>query len=98
MKKEINNKATVLGVLSAVMVFLFGFMTMLIIYIIWRKNNPSSQLPGLFYYKAAAIGDPICLPLIIGVLVFHNYSPKSIRNTVGKSSIILGIIAFIIGK
>lgn len=97
MKKEIDKRAITLGALSAIMVFLFGFMTMLILYSIWRNDNPSSPLPGLFYYKAAAIGDPICLPLIIGVLVFHNCSQKSIRSTAGKASIVLGIIAFIVG-
>lgn len=96
MKKETDKKAVALGAVSAIMVFLFGFMTMLIIYSIWRNANPSSPLPGLFYYKAAAIGDPICLPLIIGVLIFHNCSQKSIKST-GKASIVLGVIAFIVG-
>lgn len=97
MKKETDKRAITLGAVSAIMVFLFGFMTMLILYSIWRNANPSSLLPGLFYYKAAAIGDPICLPLIIGVLVFHNCSQKSIRSSTGRASIVLGVIAFIVG-
>lgn len=90
-------KAIIKSISAAFGVFIFGFVAMYILYRIWLKENPSSPLPGLFYYKAAAIGDPICLPLIIGVLFFHNCSQKSIRSTAGKASIVLGVIAFIVG-
>lgn len=85
------------GIIAAVWVLIFGYINMCLLYFFWKSTNPMSQLHGLFYYKAAAIGDPICLPLIIGVLVFHNCSQKSIRKTTGKASIVLGVIAFIVG-
>ena len=31
--------------------------------------NPSNNLPGLFYYKAATYGDAIGLTILIGSLV-----------------------------
>ena len=68
MKQEPTTRAAKAGVLSGGIVFLCSFFTLNILYLIWRHHNPESTLRGLYDYKAAAIGDPICLPLLIGSL------------------------------
>lgn len=83
--------------LIAFLVLIFGFGIMCVLYYLWKDDNPSSNLPGLFYYKAAALGDPICLPLIIGALVYHRCNQDTKKGFFGKASIILGAIAFIAG-
>ena len=85
------------SVLVATLVFIFGFGVMCILYFIWKKNNPTSPLPGLFYYKAAAIGDPICLPLLIGTLFYHHVYQGKTPRAFGKASIIACIIMLLIG-
>lgn len=35
----------------------------------YKKMNPSNNLPGLFHYKAASYGDAIGLTILIGSLV-----------------------------
>lgn len=35
----------------------------------YKKMNPSNNLPGLFHYKAATYGDAIGLTILIGSLV-----------------------------
>lgn len=35
----------------------------------YKIMNPSNDLPGLFYYKAATYGDAIGLTILIGLLV-----------------------------
>lgn len=71
MNKQKQN-ALVQGFLSALIVFATGFFTMYLLFIQWQLKNPDSTLPGLFYYKAACVGDPICLPLLTGALCYHH--------------------------
>lgn len=46
--------------------FLTGFCMLFFMY---KTINPSNDLPGLFYYKAASYGDAIGLTILIGSLV-----------------------------
>lgn len=98
MKNTINKNALVWGISAAAAVFLCGFTAMFILYVIWRRENPSSQLHGLFFYKAAALGDPICLPLITGVLVFDHKNQKKETPEWGKASFITAALAFIVSS
>ncbi|MBR4110778.1 MAG: hypothetical protein IKK43_03720 [Clostridia bacterium] len=95
--KNINilKKAMIYGVSSGCIVFITGFLTMYFLFIQWQLNNPDSILPGLFHYKAAYIGDPICLPLLTGSLFYHHTLQEKDIFQFGKISIITSIIAFI---
>lgn len=93
----VNKKAVKYGCVVAVLVLVFGFCTMCLLYFIWKKENPASTLPGLFYYKAAAIGDPICLPLLIGALFYHHVQQKKTIHSFGKASVVACIIMLIGG-
>lgn len=64
--------AIICGVVTAFVVFAAGFLSMYIFFVQWQLKNPDSNLPGLFYYKAACVGDPICLPLLTGALCYHH--------------------------
>lgn len=92
-----NTKALIWAIISALTVFILGFGAMFLIYNYWRENNPSSELPGLFYYKASAIGDPICLPIIIGALIYDHCIQKEENYLFKRSCIICAALAFIIG-
>lgn len=59
-------KATIGGILVGLIVLCSGFGVM---YCLWRKIGTSGELPGLFAYRAATIGDGICLPVLAGALV-----------------------------
>ena len=92
-----NCKAMKYSALVAALVLIFGFGAMCLLYYVWKKSNPDSPLPGLFYYKAAAIGDPFCLPLLIGTLFYHHVYQGKTPGTFGKASIIACIITLLIG-
>ncbi len=91
-----NKRALMQGVLSAVVIFATGFLIMYLLFIQWKSNNPDSTLPGFFYYKAAYIGDPICLPLLTGTLCYHHVSQGKKLFKFKKASKIIAVIAFII--
>ena len=50
------------GTVSAIFVFLLGFGMM---FLLWKTIGNPYNLPGLFYYRAATIGDGICLPVLV---------------------------------
>ena len=94
---KIKQKAVKYSILMTALVFICGFGVMCLLYCIWKKNNPESSLPGLFYYKAATIGDSICLPILVGSLYYHHiYSHNNIF-LFGKASIVACIITVIFG-
>lgn len=90
-------KAIKWSILVAALILVLGFGVMSLLYFIWKKNNPSSTLPGLFYYKAAAIGDPICLPLLIGTLFYHHIQQGKTIPSFGKASILTCSLTLLIG-
>lgn len=82
--------ALITGAFSATATFALGFGIM---NILWRTLGTSGELPGLFYYKAATIGDGICLPIFIGAsTAFVRYN-KSLKACSHKVSTMLAIIA-----
>lgn len=73
MRKKISNMNVIVkGIITSVFVFCLGFGVLFIFYINWSANNPSSELPGLFAFRAASIGDSILLPIIAGGFVVYN--------------------------
>lgn len=90
MKKKV---ALLEGMLSAFTVLTFGFGTM---YLLWRILGSPQGLPGLFSYRAATIGDGICLPILIGTSVAFNKYNELPQNHGNKASIVIVISASII--
>lgn len=85
--------ALIIGISSATAIFAFGFGTM---YVLWNIIGTSGKLPGLFYYKAATIGDGICLPVLIGSsMAFIQYNKYLLTYSNYKRSIFMAIIASI---
>ena len=66
--------AMVQGVFSAVAVLILGFSMMLAL---WKMIGSPNGLPGLFDYRAATIGDAICLPILMGTSVAFNRYNKT---------------------
>lgn len=90
MKRKSAIKSFVLGAMAT---FLLGFGVM---YLLWKILGTSEGLPGLFYYRAATIGDGICLPILVGSgMAFIQYN-KSLRIRRNKTSILMAIIASLI--
>ena len=68
-----NKMAISKGILGAICVFVFGFTMM---YLLWKMIGSPAGLPGLFYYRAATVGDALCLPVITGAMVAFNRCNK----------------------
>ncbi|MBO6243541.1 MAG: hypothetical protein J6O41_03110 [Clostridia bacterium] len=66
-----KKKAIIKGILSSIIIFISGYGMLSIIYFYWLHTTNSINLKGLYDYKASAIGDPICLPILIGCLVVY---------------------------
>lgn len=100
MKQQREQHAAKAGILAGGAVFLCGFFTLNILYMMWRQQNPESMLRGLYDYKAAAIGDPVCLPLLIGSLtaraVLTAQTPKSWQKLCCIAAGILGVLSGIL--
>lgn len=82
------------GIMAALTVFVTGFGIM---YILWNIKEYDSCLLGLFDYRAAYLGDSICLPFLTGLLVTY-ISFNRIKNNKAKRNgflvaLILAIIA-----
>ena len=65
-------KVIIKGIIASFLIFVLGFGVMFLLYVNWNKANPYSELPGLFSYKAATIGDSILLPIIVGSFIVYN--------------------------
>lgn len=63
---KLMQKSIFYGFIIAISVLLLGFGGM---YILWNNAEYPSGLPGLFDYKAATIGDGICLPVLMFAMV-----------------------------
>lgn len=89
-----HTSAILKGIAGAVSVFLLGFAMMLLLWtIIGNPNN----LPGLFYYRAATIGDGICLPILIGSgIAFLQVNKSSSNNRRNSPIFVLAVASCII--
>lgn len=85
-------KAILMGILGGIGVFIFGFTIM---YLLWEMIGSPNRLPGLFYYRAATIGDALCLPVLTGSAVAFNQYNKEwlVRGRHKKISFVIALIA-----
>lgn len=83
--------ALLTGILGAFGVLIFGFGMM---YLLWRVLGSPQGLPGLFYYRAATIGDGFCLPILVGTSIVLNKNNALIQNK--RNSLVIAISASII--
>lgn len=60
-------KSILCGFASGMAIFIGGFFAMLMFWLAYPDKNET----GLFSYKASALGDSICLPILIGSLVCY---------------------------
>ncbi|MBQ9901280.1 MAG: hypothetical protein IJM51_02675 [Clostridia bacterium] len=90
-----KNNAFLLGFISAGAVFILGFGVMFLLYQSWNIHNPNSELNGLFDYTASAYGDSICLPLLLGALVYSFFEKNSHPIVIGKISIVIAVVSFL---
>lgn len=61
-----KKKAVLIGIFSGMAVLSFGFIIM---YLMWKVIGNPQGLRGFFFYRAATIGDGICLPILVGSAV-----------------------------
>lgn len=91
------NKVTKIGFISGLLVLLFGFIVMLILWNTVGRQYHFTELRGFFYYRAATIGDGLCLPILTGSAVYFILTNNKILKNQNKICIFYGIIAIIIG-
>jgi hypothetical protein len=84
------------GLLAGISVLLIGFGVHFCLWTFTEYGN--TDLPGLFYYRAAVIGDALCLPLLTGSLVAYVSLGGSVTNRKQRNiSIIIGCGSALIG-
>lgn len=88
-----KKKSILIGLFSGVMVFLFGFAMM---YLMWITIGSTQGLPGLFFYRAATIGDGICLPILIGSATAFNQCNKEFYKYNRRLNLILALVVSLI--
>lgn len=91
------NKITKLSFFSGLLVLIFGFIVMLILWNTIGRQYHSMELRGFFYYRAATIGDGLCLPVLTGSAVYFILTTNKISKNQNKICIFYGIAAVIIG-
>lgn len=85
-----KRSAILSGIFSGGAVLLLGFAIM---YFLWIKIGSPQGLPGFFFYRAATIGDGICLPVLIGAAVVFNQLNKAFQSQGRKVSSIMAMTA-----
>lgn len=99
MKISVNNtkKALLFSLLTAVLISLCGFGVM---NVFWFTSSHDASLLGLYDFRAATIGDGLCLPVIVGssffILFLQNLKKNHNRLVFNKTSHFFGGIAAII--
>lgn len=83
--------------LAGLMTLLCGFITMLILWNTIGVQYHLSTQRGFFYYRAATIGDGICLPIVVGAAFFFILSNNKILKGQTRICILFKNIAVFIG-
>lgn len=91
---SLKEKALIIGMLNAVGVFLLGFF---VLFIMWETGEYPNGLRGFFYYKAATVGDGICLPGMIFSLATFNYYYGNLKAVNVERFGFVGVLATIAG-
>lgn len=87
-------KSMLFGLIAALAVFFSGFFIM---NILWHILPRISGLPGLYYYRAATIGDGLFLPVMVGAAVAFLSMQPSPKKSVKIASGIAGGISALLG-
>ena len=83
--------------LSGTVIFCMGFGMMLLLWWNYQLRTVNiSDLPGLFHYRAATLGDAICLPLMVGS-AFMLLRNKKLNVLQTKKCLILSAVGMLIG-
>ena len=89
------------GIVLGACVFFAGFVMLNIMWMHWKAANPDSSLPGLYYYKAATIGDGLCLPLLVFSLSCYSFLNRiesyETRKKARRRSCLIGVASAIVG-
>ena len=79
------------GLTSAILVFVFGFGTMSLMWHFGYKDQVGS-LRGLYSYLAAAFGDSVCLPILVGSAVAYIMKSAPLTRIQKRKSYLVGIV------
>lgn len=88
-----KKRAVLIGIFSGMAVLFFGFIVM---YLMWEVIGNPQGLRGFFFYRAATIGDGICLPIFVGSAVAFNLYNKAFCNQGRKISLLISLVVSLI--
>lgn len=88
-----KKRSILIGISSGVTVFLFGFAMM---YFMWTRLGSPLGLPGFFSYRAATIGDGICLPIMIGSAMAFRQCGRGLYTRDTKINLVLSLAVSLI--
>lgn len=94
MRNISNTKNLFISIISAFVIFIIGFG---VIRTLWEILPKKSNLLGFYDYKAATLGDGLCLPILIGSLVYYVKNNNILRKKQLIFSFIFGSITALIG-
>lgn len=83
-----KKRAILIGIFSGMAVLFSGFIIM---YMMWEAIGNPQGLRGFFFYRAATIGDGICLPILVGSAVTFNWYNKAFCNQGRKISLLISL-------
>ncbi len=93
-----RNKPLLHSVSFALFISIIGFGIM---NLLWIIDGGHSGLPGLYDYRAATIGDGICLPILVFAMTYfcktHNTYNEKRNKYIHKRSLLIGLISGFIG-
>lgn len=88
-----KKRAVLIGIFSGIAVLFLGFIIM---YLMWEVIGNPQGLRGFFFYRAATIGDGICLPILVGSAVTFNLYNKAFCNQGRKISLLISLAVSLI--
>lgn len=88
-----KKRAILIGIFSGMVILFFGFIIM---YIMWELIGNPQELRGFFFYRAATIGDGICLPILVGSATAFNWYNNVFCNQGRKISLLMSLVASLI--
>lgn len=88
-------KTLIKSIVSGGLIFILGFGIM---NIFWYFDIKDTSILGLYDFRAATVGDGICLPFIVGSALYYILSNKPLHGQIKerKTSFRVGIIMAII--
>ncbi len=82
------------AIFASILIFILGFGVLFVFYV----NMPHEvSLPGLFDYYASAIGDSICLPVLVGSLMYLHLSSGKLSKKNNIVTVVVGGLCGLVG-